>query len=151
LETTERKVTPDCIPEILRRVVEVAARASDDAWFQTRVLKQAMSAIVDADFDRSATELTFDALAVAGKLVGKGDVYEEAKTSANQTMLSLLPELRQMAGEAANRQKPPPAKLRPPPPPRPPPPKRLQRSRRPAYRRHPTGRGGQRAGVSRGR
>ena len=96
METTERKATPHCVPDILCRIVETAARASDDAWFQTRVLKQAMTALVDADFDRTPAELAFDALSVTDKLLGKGDPYKKAKQDANAAMLSLLPELRKL-------------------------------------------------------
>jgi hypothetical protein len=93
---------PGCVPDILRRVVETAVHASDDTWFQTRVLKQAMTALADADFDRSAAELTFDAISVTGKLVGKGDPFEKAKQNANAAMLSLLPDQRKLAGQVSD-------------------------------------------------
>jgi hypothetical protein len=85
------------VPEILRRVADAAAQASDDQWFQTKVLKHAMSELCSLDFDYTVAELTFEVMASAKKLLGKSDPYDAAKKSANQMMLSLLPQLREMA------------------------------------------------------
>lgn len=97
MEITARKLTPDGVPAILRLVIDAATHVSDDIWFQTKVLKQAMSAIVNADFDCTAAELAFEALSETKKLFGRKDPYEQAKQAANQVMLSLLPVLRQLS------------------------------------------------------
>jgi uncharacterized protein with ATP-grasp and redox domains len=99
VETIPRMVTPDSVPDMLRLVVHTAALASDDVWLQTKILKQALSTIEGADFDRSVAELAFEALSASSKMLGNADPFEYVKAQANQAMLGILPMLRPQGGE----------------------------------------------------
>ncbi len=91
---------PDCIPCTLRQILSTARRVTDDEWLQTRVLTQVMSELSLADLARSPAEIAFDALKSATRLLGRKDVYADDKRRDNETVRSLLPDLRRRVAES---------------------------------------------------
>jgi len=92
------KAKPACLPCVLQQVLQTARRVSDDDWFHTKVLKQAMQVLPDLDMDRSPAEITFEVLQKISKNLGSADPFAAGKADANRRMLDLLPELRGLLG-----------------------------------------------------
>jgi len=92
--------TPDCIPCALRQVLSSARRVSEDPWFHTKVLKRVMRAMSNADTNKSPAEVSYDALKVAGEILGVRDPYAEDKRAENAKLMALLPGLRQKVAES---------------------------------------------------
>jgi len=94
--------SPDCIPCALRQILSCARRVSDDAWFQSNVLKQVCAALAEIDLKRNPAEVTFDAHRAASRLLGCKDPYADEKKTQNARMLELLPELRRKVAESTD-------------------------------------------------
>ena len=102
-EMMDFKTRPACLPCVLRQVLITAQRVSDDDWFHTKVLKQAMQILPDVDLDRSPAEVTFEVMQKIAKNLGSADPYAAEKAEANARMLDHLPELRKMLGRGKAR------------------------------------------------
>jgi uncharacterized protein with ATP-grasp and redox domains len=61
------KGTPDCIPCILRQVLNTARKIADDPWLHRKVLNEVMQHLQRADFDRSPAEVVTEAERIAGR------------------------------------------------------------------------------------
>ena len=74
------RAEPECIPCILRQVLEIArAVAPDNEWIQRQALNRVMAEFHEVDFDRSPAEVSYDCLMLAHKKLGVKDPYREEK------------------------------------------------------------------------
>ena len=91
---------PECLPCVLKQVINTARRVTDDDWVVAKVTKQAMETLAGADLARSPAELTFDALKSAMKVLGTQDPYADEKRRYNRKALAMLPRLRKEVSDA---------------------------------------------------
>jgi uncharacterized protein with ATP-grasp and redox domains len=70
------------IPNILARVLATAQLVTEDDWLHKKVLFDIMELLSTIDFDRTATEVSFDCLRKAYKILGSADPYVEQKKLA---------------------------------------------------------------------
>ncbi len=73
------KAQPECIPCILRQVLNAARKVNDDAWLHRKVLNEIMQTLVRTDFDRSPAELVSDAMRIAQRPLGNADPFAADK------------------------------------------------------------------------
>lgn len=73
------KATALNIPDILSKVLDTAQLVTEDDWLHKKVLFDIMELLSDIDFDRTATEISFDCLRKAYKVLGSSDPYEQVK------------------------------------------------------------------------
>ncbi len=67
------------IPDILAKVLDTAQLVTKDDWLHKKVLFDIMELLSNVDFDRTATEISFDCLRKAYKILGSVDPYETQK------------------------------------------------------------------------
>lgn len=84
------KPIPDCIPDILRTVLDVAWKVSEDTFLHQKVLTKVMSDLVDkGDMSALPEDVAFEALEVAYKALGVRDPFEEDKARSLRTLLGM--------------------------------------------------------------
>ncbi len=75
------KAAPDCIPCMLRQVLNTARKINDDPWLHRKVLNEIMQHLARADFDRSPAELVTEVERIAQKPLGSTNPFAEDKKS----------------------------------------------------------------------
>lgn len=75
------KSTPDCIPCILRQVLNTARKIADDSWLHRKVLNEVMQHLQRSDFDRSPAELVTEAERIAGRALGSTNPLAQDKVA----------------------------------------------------------------------
>lgn len=75
------KAAPDCIPCILRQVLNTARRVNDDPWLHRRVLSEVMQALARTDFDRTPAEVVSEMQRIATRPLGTSNPLAEDKKS----------------------------------------------------------------------
>lgn len=84
------KPIPDCIPDILRTVLDVAWKVSDDTFIHHKVLTKVMAGLVEkGDMSALPEDVAFESLEVAYKALGVRDPYEEDKARILRAGLGL--------------------------------------------------------------
>jgi uncharacterized protein with ATP-grasp and redox domains len=94
------KPTPDCIPCILRQVLNTARKIADDPWLHRKVLNEVMQHLQRADFDRSPAELVTEAERIAGRALGSTNPFAEDKLAHLATARALEAKLRESIARA---------------------------------------------------
>lgn len=96
------KPTPDCIPCILRQVLNTARKIADDPWLHRKVLNEVMQHLQRADFDRSPAELVTEAERIAGRALGSTNPFAADKLAHTAGAKALEPKLREAIARAAD-------------------------------------------------
>lgn len=96
------KGTPDCIPCILRQVLNTARKIADDPWLHRKVLNEVMQHLQRADFDRSPAEVVTEAERIAGRALGSTNPFAQDKAAHTNTARALEPKLRDLIAKAAD-------------------------------------------------
>ncbi len=94
------KGTPDCIPCILRQVLNTARKIADDPWLHRKVLNEVMQHLQRADFDRSPAELVTEAQRIAGRALGSTNPFAQDKVAHAAAARALEPKLRELIQRA---------------------------------------------------
>lgn len=77
-----------CIPCIISQVLNTARKISDDDWVHKKLLNKTMSKLIEADFDLSPAEISFECISEAYKTLGVKDPYADEKKEFNEKLLS---------------------------------------------------------------
>ncbi len=83
-------VQPDCFPCILRRVLSISRRITDDPWLQHKVLGKVMAELVDADRDVTPAELMAETHGHVVKALGASDPFQEERAHWFQELTTVL-------------------------------------------------------------
>jgi uncharacterized protein with ATP-grasp and redox domains len=94
------KSTPDCIPCILRQVLNTARKIADDPWLHRKVLNEVMQHLQRGDFDRSPAELVTEAQRIAGRALGSLNPFAEDKLAHTAAARALEAKLRETIEKA---------------------------------------------------
>lgn len=88
------KTSAECLPCILNRVLETAAKVTADAWLHKKVMMEVASAIVagQIEFDRSPAEVTSEAILKACSILN-ADPFADERRRMNEAMLAAIPGL----------------------------------------------------------
>lgn len=89
------KPTPDCIPCILRQVLNAARKVTDDAWLHRKILNEIMVQLQKADVDRSPAELVTAAQKATYRTLGQADPFAADKQIQAAEAKNMLPRVRQ--------------------------------------------------------
>ena len=85
---------PECIPCIMKQVLNTARLVTDDDDTQRLVLMEAMKVLQRADYSRAAAEISYHALIRACNLLRCRDPYREAKVHYNGLIMETIDRLR---------------------------------------------------------
>ena len=88
------KASLDCLPCVVNQALNSVSRATDDPILRERALREVLSRLAAADYDRTPAELSMIAHWVAQEVSGVDDPYVGEKREHNRLALELLPELR---------------------------------------------------------
>jgi len=86
----------DCIPCLLRHMLQAARAATDNEKLQRQVIDAVAGIIPQLPLTMRPPELAQKAYRVARRITGNGDPFREAKTKANEAMLALYPYLKEV-------------------------------------------------------
>jgi len=81
---------PECIPCIIKQVLNTTRLITDDDDTQRKVLMEAMKVMQRADYSRAAAEISYHALIRVCNLLGSLDPYREAKLHYNKLVLDSI-------------------------------------------------------------
>ena len=87
---------PECIPCMIKQVLNTARYVTDDDDTIRRVMLEAMKVIERADFSRGAAEISYQVLMRTYELIGNRDPYRDAKVHYNDLILNSIDDLRRM-------------------------------------------------------
>jgi len=87
---------PECIPCVMKQVLNTTRLITSDDDTQRMVLMEAMKVLQRADYSRAAAEISYHALIRTCNLLGCLDPYREAKLHYNQLVLDSIDDLRAM-------------------------------------------------------
>ncbi len=87
--------TAAALPDVLERIRRVCARVSEDDWLHQKVMKSVMTELAKAELKRSPTEILYNVLGHAMKMLGSADPYLEEKAVQRDTVSALAPDLEQ--------------------------------------------------------
>lgn len=94
------KAQPDCIPCMLRQVLQTARKVSEDAWLHRKVLNEIMQLLAKADFDRSPAEIVSEVVRAAQRPLGAANPFAEDKAAHTATAQALEARLREAIAKA---------------------------------------------------
>lgn len=80
------KVSPECLPCIVRLVLETARKAGSDEWLHKKVLLEAMDELRQMDLDRTPAEVVHGTLRTAMKLLGNVQAFADVKRQATASL-----------------------------------------------------------------
>ena len=72
----------DCIPCIIRLVIDTVRQSTNDEWLQWKALDEALGLLSTLDKDTSPSELAHEILKPAMKTLGVTDPYAEQKRNS---------------------------------------------------------------------
>jgi damage-control phosphatase, subfamily I len=96
------KAAPDCIPCILRQVLNTARKVTDDDWLHRKVLNEIMQHLAKTDFDRSPAELVSEAIRMAHRPLGSTNPFADDKKTHTASALALEARLREAIDKSAD-------------------------------------------------
>jgi uncharacterized protein with ATP-grasp and redox domains len=94
------KAAPDCIPCMLRQVLNTARKVTDDPWLHRKVLNEIMTHLAKADFDRSPAELVSEVERLAQRPLGTTKPFAEDKKTHTASARALEARLREAIAAA---------------------------------------------------
>ena len=94
------KAAPDCIPCMLRQVLNTARKVNDDPWLHRKVLNEIMTHLAKADFDRSPAELVSEVERLAQRPLGTTRPFADDKKSHTASARALEARLREAIAKA---------------------------------------------------
>lgn len=94
------KAAPECIPCMLRQVLNTARRVTDDPWLHRKVLNEIMQQLVRTDFDRSPAELVSEIERIAHRPLGTTDPFAADKRAHATAARAIEARLREAIARA---------------------------------------------------
>jgi len=94
------KSAPDCIPCILRQVLNTARKVSDDAWLHRKILNEVMQGLARTDFDRPPAELVTEMQKIALRPLGTTNPFAADKVAHAQAARAIEDRLREAVAKA---------------------------------------------------
>lgn len=92
----------DCVPCLVRQVLEAARMSSDDESLQEEILRRAMREASEMDMSLSPPVMGQKIHRLIRELTGNPDPYRDAKERTNRLGMALYPEIRERVLRAAD-------------------------------------------------
>jgi uncharacterized protein with ATP-grasp and redox domains len=93
----------DCLPCLMSQALRTARAATDDEAIQRQVINAVAVMIPELSLELKPPEIAQRGYRLIRQLTGNNDPYHEAKAEANSAALALLPELKRMINQSADR------------------------------------------------
>jgi len=97
------EIEAQCIPCQLRQAVDLLARAGATTAQAESVLRSVLAYLANVDFALPAPVHTGHSAHLVAEVTGVSDPFSEAKKAANDLALEMLPRLRRMCDDSADR------------------------------------------------
>lgn len=94
------KTSPECLPCIIRLVLETARKAGNDPWLHTKVLLAAMDGLPKMDLDRTPAEVVGDTIKSSMNVLGNVEAFAEVKRKSTELVRAREPRLREWVERA---------------------------------------------------
>ncbi len=89
------KTSPECLPCIVRLVLETARKVGNDAWLHKKVLLGALEDLPKTDLDRTPAEVLWDTISSSMNVLGNLEAFAELKRTSTDRVRQLEPALRE--------------------------------------------------------
>jgi len=93
----------DCLPCLMSQALKAARAATDDEEVQRQVVNAVAAMIPELSLGLKPPEIAQRGYRLIGEITGNNDPFHQAKVEANHTALALLPKLKQLVEETADR------------------------------------------------
>ena len=96
------KTGPECLPCIVRLVLETARKVGSDAWLHKKVLLGALEQLPGADLERTPAEVLSDTIRATMNVLGNVKAFDELKLRSTERVVRLEPRLREGIDRSAD-------------------------------------------------
>lgn len=96
------KTGPECLPCMIRLVLETARKVGRDAWLHKKVLLSAMESLPGADLDRPPAEVLSDTIGATLNVLGDVTAFDELKARSTEQARAIESRLREWIAKSSD-------------------------------------------------